>query len=122
MSVNYLSFYDTLWSFHVICLYIYLFIYIFIYLFVEVVIHLCLHAHILENKVTKWEITNHNVYATENQLHNAALCSSSGDSDSKACQQLFTILKIEARSQNITITSLMHKGMQVNGALNLNGQ
>ena len=56
MSVNYFSFYDTLWSFHVICLYIY----IYLYLFVEVVIHLCLHALILENKVTKkWQITSH---------------------------------------------------------------
>ena len=55
MSVNYLSFYDTLWSFHVICLYIYM----FIYLFVEVVIHLCLQALILENKVTKrWDLTS----------------------------------------------------------------
>ena len=58
------------------------------------------------------------VYGKENELHNAALCSSSGNSDSKACQQLFTILKIEARSQNITITILMHKAMQVHGALN----
>ena len=62
------------------------------------------------------------VYGKENQLHNASLCSSSGNSDSKACQQLFTILKIEARSQNITITILMHKGMQVHEALNPNGQ
>ena len=35
---------------------------------------------------------------------------------------LFTILKIEARSQNIKITSLMRKGMQVHGALNPKGQ
>ena len=98
MSVNYLSFYDTFDRF-IICFYIY----IFIHLFVEVVIHLCLHTLILENKVIKkWEITSHVVYATENQPHNAALCSTSGNSDSKACQQLFTILKIEARSQNIT--------------------
>ena len=82
-----------------------------------------MHALILENKETKKrEITSHIVYATENQLHNAALCSTGGNSDSKACQQLFTILKIEGRSQNITITSLMHKGMQVHGALNPNGQ
>ena len=43
-------------------------------------------------------MTSHVVYATENQLHNATLCSTSGNSDSKACQQLFTKLKIEARS------------------------
>ena len=36
--------------------------------------------------------------------------------------ELFTILKVEARSQNIKITSLMHKGMQVHGALNPKGQ
>ena len=31
---------------------------------------------------------------------------------------LFTILKIKAQSQNIKITNLMHKGMQVHRALN----
>ena len=36
--------------------------------------------------------------------------------------ELFTILKVEARSQNIKITSLMHKGMQVHGALSPKGQ
>ena len=35
---------------------------------------------------------------------------------------LFTVLKIEARSQKIKIKSLMHKGMQVLGALNPKGQ
>ena len=49
MSVNYLSLYDTLRSFHVI----YLTIFSFIYSFIEVVIHLCQHALILEIKVTK---------------------------------------------------------------------
>ena len=39
-----------------------------------------------------------------------------------SASKLFTILKIEARSQNIKITSLMHKGMQVHGALNPKGQ
>ena len=34
----------------------------------------------------------------------------------------FTMFKIEARSQNIKITSLMHKGMQVHGALLPKGQ
>ena len=88
MSVNYLSLYDTLWSFHVI----YLIIYSFIYSFIEVVIHLCQHALILEIKVTKkWQITIHIVYATEYQLHNAALCSTSGNSDRKACQQQLAI-------------------------------
>ena len=36
--------------------------------------------------------------------------------------ELFTMLKVEARSQNIKITSLMHKGMQVHGALSPKGQ
>ena len=88
MSVNYLSLYDTLWSFHVI----YLTIYSFIYSFIEVVIHLCQHTFILEIKLTKkWQITIHIVYATEYQLHNATLCSTSGNSDRKACQQQLAI-------------------------------
>ena len=91
MSVNYLSLYDTLWSFHVI----YLIIYSFIYSFIEVVIHLCQHALILEIKVTKkWQITIHIVYATEYQLHNAALCSTSGNSDRKACQQQLAVFRM----------------------------
>lgn len=66
----------------------------FVYLFIYWISYSFMSAWlILENKVTKkWEITSDIVYATENQLHNAALCSTSGNSDSKACQQQLAFL------------------------------
>ena len=48
--------------------------------------------------------------------------SAPGSLPSKAKKIQFTILKVEARSQNIKLTSLMHKGMQVHGALSPKGQ
>ena len=67
------------------------FVYIFIYWSSYSFMSACTYI-ILENKVTKkWQITIHIAYATEYQLHNAALCSTSGNSDSKACQQQLAV-------------------------------
>ena len=90
---NFKQKYHVRWLFVILWHIVIVSCHLFIYLFIEVVIHLCPHA--LENKVTKkWQITSHIVYATEYQLHNAALCSTSGNSDSKACQQQLAVFRM----------------------------